>query len=93
MSSVNNINGGSAVSKVVSQPIKKSLPATGGEAPQRASDRVELSGVSQFLQALKSNDVRGDKIAGIRAQIEGGTYDLEGKLNSVTDKILDDLDK
>jgi flagellar biosynthesis anti-sigma factor FlgM len=93
MSSVNNISGQSAVSKVVSQPIKKSLPATSSEAPPRASDRVELSGVSQFLQALKTNDIRSDKVANIKSQIESGTYDVDGKLDQVTDRILDDLDK
>lgn len=93
MNSVNNINGGSAVSKIVSQPIKKSLPATTAESPKRASDRVEISGISHMLQALKTNDIRGDKVAAIKAQLEAGTYDEDAKLDQVTGKILDDLDK
>lgn len=93
MSSVNNINSASAVSNIVSQPIKKPLPSPAAEVSTRASDRVELSGVSHFLQALKANDIRTDKVSGIKAEIEAGTYDLEGKLDEIADKILEDLDK
>jgi flagellar biosynthesis anti-sigma factor FlgM len=93
MSSVNNISGQSQVQQIISKPIQKSLPAQASDQPQRASDRVELSGVSHLLQALKSNDIRTDKVATIKAQIEAGTYDVDGKLDSVADKMLDDLSK
>jgi len=90
---VNNVGGNSPVSKIVSNPIQKQLPA---DAPQslRASDRLELSGASHLLKSLKSNDVRVDKVAAIKAQIENGSYDADGaKLDSAVDKLLDDLTK
>lgn len=91
MSNVNNIAGQSQIQQVVSKPIQKSLPAQVSEQPARAQDRLELSGVSHLLQALKTNDVRSDKVAGIKAQIEAGTYDVDSKLDSVADKLLDDV--
>lgn len=59
----------------------------------RRSDRVELSGVDRFLTALRTNDIRADKVSEIRSQVEAGTYDEDAKLDFVLDKVLDDLDR
>jgi len=53
--------------------------------------KLELSGVSHLLKTLKNNDVRTDKVAVVKAQIEAGTYDDEKKLDAAVDKLLDDL--
>jgi anti-sigma28 factor (negative regulator of flagellin synthesis) len=43
---------------------------------------------------LKANDVRVDKVAQIKGQIEAGTYDADGsKLAGSLDGLLDDLTK
>jgi flagellar biosynthesis anti-sigma factor FlgM len=89
---VNNVGPSSQVQKLVQNPIQKQLP-TEQSAPTRASDRLELSGASHLLKTLKSNDVRTDKVANIRAQIENGTYEDDHKLNAAIDKLLDDLTK
>ena len=89
---VNNVGAGSQVQKLVQNPIQKQLP-TGPSAPTRATDRLELSGGSHLLKTLKSNDVRTDKVASIKAQIEKGTYEDDHKLNVAIDKLLDDLTK
>lgn len=90
MSSVNNINHAGPVQKVISKPVVRELPATA--APQRASDRLELSGLGPLLQTLKQSDVRVDKVADIRRQIEDGSYDADGKkLDAAIDRLLDEL--
>jgi anti-sigma28 factor (negative regulator of flagellin synthesis) len=87
---VNNVGSNSPVQKIVANPIQKQIPA---DAPARASDRLELSGASHLLKALKSNDVRTDKVQSVKSQIESGTYEDDHKLNVAIDRLLDDLNK
>jgi len=87
---VNNIGSGSPVQKIVSNPIQKQIPAD-APAQLRATDRLELSGASHLLQSLKSNDVRTEKVAAVKAQIQAGTYEDDHKLDTATNKLLDDL--
>jgi flagellar biosynthesis anti-sigma factor FlgM len=62
--------------------------------PARSADRVELSGVSHLLKTLQTNDIRVDKVADIKGQIEAGTYDADGqRLAGSLDGLLDDLTK
>jgi len=92
INSVNNVNSATPVQKIISNPIQKEIPAN---APVQlpAADRLELSGVSHLLQSLKSNDIRGDKVATVKAQIAAGTYDDDQKLDVAVDRLLDDLSK
>jgi len=92
MSGINGVGGNSPVQKIVSNPIHKSIPA---DAPKStgATDKVELSGMSHLLKALKNNDVRTDKVAEIKAQIEAGTYEDDAKMDVAVDRMLDDLMK
>jgi len=87
---VNNVGSSSPIQKLVANPIQKQIP-TEAAPKARATDRLELSGGSHLLQALKSNDVRTDKVASIKNQIESGTYEDDHKLNVAVDKMLDDL--
>ena len=90
MSQINPISQPTPVQKIVANPIQKAIPSDA--PPVRASDRLELSGASNFLATLKSNDVRTDKIASIREQLQAGTYDPDGKkLAAAADKLLDEL--
>jgi negative regulator of flagellin synthesis FlgM len=90
MSSINSVGGNSPVQKIITNPIKKEISA---EAPKsgNTTDKVELSGMSHLLKALQTNDIRTDKVADIRAQIEAGTYETDDKLNVAADRMLDDL--
>ena len=92
MNPFNNVGGNNPIHQVNSQPIQKQVPT---EAPvrQRASDRVELSGMGNILKALKSNDIRADKVSTIKAQIEAGTYESEDKIDAAVDRLMDDLSK
>src|SRR5947208_16523461 len=82
MSSVNNIGSSNPVQKlatVATTPVQKQVPT---DAPKqvRVSDKVELSGMSHLMAALRKNDVRAEKVDAIKAQIAAGTYDDEKKL-------------
>ena len=89
---VNNVGSSSPVQKIVANPVQKSVPT---DAPKNlpATDRLQLSGASHLLAALKSNDVRTDKVASIKAQIEAGTYETGDKVDGAVDKLLDELSK
>ena len=57
----------------------------------RAADRLELSGASHLLQLAKTADVRTEKVAQLKSQIEAGTYDLDAKADVVADRLAEDL--
>jgi flagellar biosynthesis anti-sigma factor FlgM len=93
MSSINNVGGSSPVNPVYTKPVAK--PVAGGSAEAtRGKDRLELSGLSPLLKTLKAGgDIRADKVAAIKAQIEAGTYEDDKKLDEAADRLLDDLAK
>jgi anti-sigma28 factor (negative regulator of flagellin synthesis) len=92
MNPVNNAAQSTPVQKILSRPISKQIPA---DAPAQipAADKLELSGVSHLLGKLKTNDIRTDKVASVKSQIEAGTYEDDAKLDTATDRLLDDLFK
>ena len=92
MNPINNVGSNNPVYKVTSNPIQREVTPEGTTRPS-ATDRVELSGVGHLLKALKTNDIRTDKVADIKAQIEAGTYDDDKKLDVAVDRLLDDLTK
>ena len=92
MNPIHNVGGNSPIQKITNTPVQKQTAADGaGRLPIK--DRVELSGVGHLLGALRSNDIRADKVAGIKAQIEAGTYEDDKKLDVAVDRLLDDLSK
>lgn len=91
MSSINSIGGNNPVQKIIANPIQKQIPPQKTETVERGGDKVELSSVQGYLQTLKANDVRNDKIATIKQQIESGTYESDDKLNAAIDKLLDEI--
>lgn len=88
MSSINPVGNGWNIQNVTQQPILKSIPPA---ALPKASDRLELSGHSHLLTALRSNEVRVDKVSVIKSQIEAGTYESEEKLDIAIDRMLDEM--
>ena len=99
MGSIHNVGGNGPVhnvQKIYTKPVAK--PAAGGAAqgttPTRGADKAELSGVGHLLQSLKAGgDVRADKVAAIKGQIESGTYEDDHKLDVAADRLLEDLQK
>lgn len=76
---------------------------TGGEAGDATStlaiDRVELSPEATALAELHdakstafAEDIRFELVARIRSEIENGTYDVDGKIGAIVDKLAKDLE-
>jgi negative regulator of flagellin synthesis FlgM len=93
MSSINGLGGNSPIQST--NPIKTTptVSPTASTAKPSATDKLELSGASHLLAALKTNDVRTDKVADIRAQIANGTYETDDKIDGATDRLLDEISK
>ncbi len=89
MSSINSLSGNLPINRVVNKPIAK--PADVQAPPANRTDSVEVGNVQQLLSQLKTNDVRVDKVADIKAQIASGTYETDEKLDAAADKLLDDV--
>jgi anti-sigma28 factor (negative regulator of flagellin synthesis) len=87
---INGVGSHSPVQKITSQPIQKQLPAEPAKQ-LRATDRLEVSGVSHMLKTLKSNDVRGELVNSIKQKIDAGTYEDEQKLTAAVDRLLDEM--
>ncbi|MDB5322018.1 MAG: hypothetical protein JWN40_3649 [Phycisphaerales bacterium] len=92
MNPINNVGSNSPIQKITSTPVQKETPAAAPSKPSLA-DRVELSGVGHLLGALKSNDIRADKVAAVKAQIDAGTYEDDKKIDVAVDRLLEDLSK
>ena len=94
MSSINSLGGASPIQPTQNVNKPAAPAATEGAAKPSITDRLELSGVSHLFQALKSNDIRTDKVADIKAQLADGSYDADGtKLDGAVDKLLDEIQK
>lgn len=64
------------------------------ETPSIAAgpDKVEISDLARFKAVLaKVPDIRFERVEGLRAQIEAGTYETDEKLEVVVDKLLEEL--
>jgi anti-sigma28 factor (negative regulator of flagellin synthesis) len=92
MNPINNIGPNNPINKVAATNVQK---ATTTEEPKKPSlaDRVEFSGLGHLLGALKTNDIRADKVAAVKAQIQAGTYEDDKKLDTAVNRLLDDLTK
>lgn len=92
MSGINGVGANTPLHTVkVAQPVSKSIPA-GAAKPLPLTDKVQLSQVNQMMATLKAGgDIRADKVAAIRAQLDAGTYETEAKLDKAIDRLIDDL--
>lgn len=94
MSSINGLGNSSPLSPLNRSSRLSSTSDTSATSSASKGDSVELSSdVGKYLSILKSKsgDVRHDKVASVRAQIEAGTYDTDDKLDGSLDGLLDDI--
>lgn len=90
MNPIQNVGASSTINKVQSAtPSAKAEPLS--EPIARGRDSVELTGMQGYLSALRANDIRVDKVAEIKAQIEAGNYETDEKLDIAADRLLEDL--
>lgn len=83
----------STVNKFKNEPVEKNETATvaGEKTIRRGSDRVELSRNGAEIERLKKGmqaepEFRSDRVAQLKAQIDAGTYKVEG--TAVAEKML-----
>ena len=90
MSSIDRIASNSPIQKVGPTPVQREVPA---DAPKQipVTDKLELSGMSHLLKTLQKNDIRAEKVAEVKGQIEAGIYEDDKKLDGAIDRLLDDL--
>lgn len=70
-------------------PAKDGLPASSLTSPQ---DEVEISLVARMFDELsQSSQVRTERLAQIKAQIEAGTYDTPEKLEMALQRMLAEI--
>ncbi len=89
MSSINGLGGNVPINRVISKPVVRPADVQAPAAPR--TDSVEVGNVQHLLSQLKSNDIRVDKVAEIKAQIAAGTYETDDKLNAAADRLLDEV--
>jgi negative regulator of flagellin synthesis FlgM len=91
MSSINGLGSNLPIQSTTAARTTAATTAPASTTKTSATDKLELSGVSHLLTALKTNDVRTDKVADIRAQIANGTYETDDKLDGATDRLLSEI--
>ena len=65
---------------------KVSATDSGSAAPV---DQLDISAEAQMMS--QTNEIRGDRVADIRAQIANGQYETPEKINTALDRMLDEF--
>jgi anti-sigma28 factor (negative regulator of flagellin synthesis) len=91
MNAINGLGGNSPVQRTTAPSAANSTAPVSTPSTSRPADKLDLSGTSHLLQSLKTNNIRADKVASVKSQIENGTYEDDHKLNGALDGLLDDL--
>lgn len=77
----------------INAPHRLSAPpaASAGEAFSPV-DQVDISHEADLVSRLQDlPEVRADRVATIRAQIEAGTYETDDKLDMAVSRLLDEI--
>jgi len=92
MSTINSVGGNSPIQRPTAPTAATTSAAPASTtSTARPADKLDLSGTNHLLQSLKTNNIRADKVASVKAQIANGTYEDDHKLNGALDGLLDDL--
>jgi negative regulator of flagellin synthesis FlgM len=89
MSTINSIGVNQPVQRIFNNPISTSLPSD--TAAPAGGDVVDISNESDPFSGVQNNGIRTDLVANIRSQIDAGTYETDDKLNTASDRLLDDI--
>lgn len=91
MSDISPISGSNpALAQIAARRAAK-MPQV-GKQPPAAGDSVQVSATARLLGQLKDvPEVRQDLIDRVRAEIAGGTYETDEKLDATVEAILDEL--
>ena len=87
----------SAASVGGAQPINPVQNVSEAAKPTEATsvspqDTVEISSAGRMLETLsQSPEIRPERLAQIKAEIEAGTYETPEKLDAALEKLLDEI--
>lgn len=81
-------------SQSVRAPHKSNGPvAAGSTSSVSGADELDISSEADMVSRVRDlPDIREDKVARIRQQIQNGTYDTDAKLEAALGKFLDEFD-
>lgn len=81
-------------SQSVRAPHKASGSAAAGSSSSvQAADELDISSEADLVSQVRDlPDIREDKVARIRQQIQNGTYDTDAKLEAALGKFLDEFE-
>jgi flagellar biosynthesis anti-sigma factor FlgM len=92
MSHIDGIQGPGNLRPIQPAQPSRAAPIRPQQAPDRANDTVEISQVASLLAKVEDiPEVRAEKIAAIRAQIEAGTYITPEKIDITAERLLREL--
>ena len=65
---------------------------TSGNSHSAPVDQLDISPEADLVsRARDASDIRADRVAQLRAQIEAGTYETEEKLDFAVGRLLDEI--
>lgn len=72
--------------------INTATPATRDLNPAAGGDQVEISAAADLKSRLgEIPDIRADRVASIRQAIADGSYETTDKLDTVLERLLDEI--
>lgn len=73
-------------------PHRPASAAPAGSASSAGVDALDISSEADFIsQARDLPEIRSERVAAIRAQIQNGTYETSDKLSGALDRLLDEI--
>ena len=73
-------------------PHRPAAAGAAGGAPSSGVDELDISSEADFVaQARDLPEIREERVAQIRAQIQAGTYETADKLDRALDRLLDEI--
>ena len=71
---------------------QNSQPTQANQSELTGVDQLDISHEAELISQIHDiPDIREDRVAAIRAQIEAGTYDTAEKLDIAVDRLLDEI--
>lgn len=88
------IHGISAVhpAQPINAPHRLSPTQAAGSAGLSGVDQLDISPEADFVAQVRDlPDIREDRVAAIRAQIQAGTYETADKLDAALNRLMDEI--
>lgn len=88
---ISRTNGVTGPARLESSRVEAKAPAQ-PNAPQGVVDRVEVSEAARLAEQVRNlPEMRVEKLADLKRQIESGGYDTAEKLKVTVDRIVEEL--